>query len=130
LLIELPRSARKKGVLLSDETITKVAEAFSVKTMIPEQVGLLVDLFVEEPALGIEEALKKLHVSPVRRDKLELMIAEQLELCDQSRLRSDEAYRKHVVPKIVGEVLKSTNHSISGKGVANRVYALIMKGDD
>jgi glutamyl-tRNA(Gln) amidotransferase subunit E len=130
LLIELPRSARKKGVLLSDETITKVAEAFSVKTMIPEQVGLLVDLFVEDPALGIEEALKKLHVSPVRRDKLELMIAEQLELYDQSRLRSDEAYRKHVVPKIVGEVLKSTNHSISGKGVANRVYALIMKGDD
>jgi hypothetical protein len=33
-----------------------------------------------------------------------------------------------VVPKIVGEVLKSTNHSVSGKGVANRVYALIMKG--
>ncbi|MCJ7767312.1 hypothetical protein MUP79_02850, partial [Candidatus Bathyarchaeota archaeon] len=72
--------------------------------------------------------LKKLHASPVRKDKLELMIAEQLELHDQSRLRSDEAYRMRVVPKIVGEVLKATNHSVSGKGVANRVYVLIMKG--
>jgi glutamyl-tRNA(Gln) amidotransferase subunit E len=130
LLIELPRSGRKKGVLLSDETIVKLAEALSHKAAIPEQVNLLVDLFAEEPALEMDEALKKLHVSPVRRDKLELIIAKQLELYDQSRLRTEEAYRKLVVPKIVGEVLKSTNHSVSGKGVANRVCALIMKESD
>jgi len=128
LLIELPRSRRREGVLLSDKTIVELAEALSVKAVIPEQLDLLVDLFVEEPALAMEKALKKLHASPVRKDKLELMIAEQLELHDQSRLRSDEAYRMRVVPKIVGEVLKATNHSVSGKGVANRVYVLIMKG--
>jgi hypothetical protein len=61
---------------------------------------------------------------------LELLIAKQLELYDMSRLRSEEAYRKLMVPKIVGEVLRSTNHSVSGKGVANRVCALIMKEGD
>jgi hypothetical protein len=58
------------------------------------------------------------------------MIGEQLELYDQSKLRSDEVYRKLVVPKIVGEVLKSANYSVSGKSVANRVCALIMMKDD
>ena len=128
LLIEFPRRWKKKGVLLNDKIIVKLAEALSAKAVIPEQMDLLVGLFVAEPALEIEEALKKLNASPVHGDKLEFMIAKQLELYDQSRLRSDEAYRKVVVPKIVGEILKSVNHSIQGKDVANRVYALITNG--
>ena len=128
LLIELPHSRRKRGVFVSDRTIAELARALSAKVIIPEQIDLLVDLFVEEPAMLMEEALKRFHVSTVRKDKLESMIKEQLKLHDQSKLRADEAYRKLVVPKIVGEVLKSTNHSISGKSVADRVCALIMKG--
>lgn len=130
LLIELPHSRRKRGVFVSDRTIAELARALSAKVIIPEQINLLVDLFSAEPAILMEEALKRFHVLTVRKDKLELMIKEQLKLHDQSKLRADEAYRKLVVPKIVGEVLKSTSHSISGKSVADRVCALIMKGDD
>jgi Glu-tRNA(Gln) amidotransferase subunit E-like FAD-binding protein len=127
LLVELPRSKKREGVRCTDETVDKLAEALSEKMIIPEQVDLLVDSLAEEPACTVEQALAKLQVSHVSRDELENIIAEQLRLHDQPRLRSDEAYRKFMVPKIVGEVLKSVGFSVSGKLAADKVHSLIAK---
>jgi len=127
LLVELPRSKKREGVRCTDETVDKLAEALSEKMIIPEQVDLLVDSLAEEPTCTVEQALAKLQVSHVSRDMLETIIAEQLRLHDQPRLRSDEAYRKFMVPKIVGEVLKSVGFSVSGKLAADQVHSLIAK---
>ncbi len=130
LLIELPRSRKRRGFFVCDRIITDLARALAAKTIMPEQIDSLVDLSIEEPAITMKQALKRFHVCPVRKDQLDFIITEHLKLHDISRLRVDETYRELVLPKIVGRVLKSTNRPFSGKNVAKRVYALIMKEDD
>ena len=56
-----------------------------------------------------------------------------IRVLDLSRVLTDEAYRNHVVPKAVGNVLKIINYSVEGTKVAEKVNMQIrerMKGND
>jgi len=125
LLIELPRSKRRKGIAISDRIIDQLAKGLSSKLILPEQIDSLVETFAKEPNLSIEEAVKKLHVSRVADTELDNLILRQLSIYDVSKILSDQAYREIVLPKIVGEVLKSVNHSVAGKKIMEKISILI-----
>jgi len=127
LLIELPRRKRREGIKFSSQTADKLAESLSRKAIIPEQVDLLIDIFAEEPNFTIEQALKKLHVASFSEKELDSLIRQQLKLHDQTKLRTDEPYRKIVIPKMVGAILKTTNYSVQGKKVADKINNLIQE---
>jgi glutamyl-tRNA(Gln) amidotransferase subunit E len=128
LLIEMPRSMKRRGVKISTRAINQVAEALSRHQIILEQVDQLVDIFVEKPNLTIEEALKELRVSRLGENKLDALIQLGLKSFDVSKARSDEKYRGVVVRKVVGEVLETVKRSVPGKTVADKVQDTIMQG--
>jgi glutamyl-tRNA(Gln) amidotransferase subunit E len=125
LLIELPRRKRRESTQFSIRTSDKLAEALSRKLIIPEQIDPLINIFAKEPDLTIEEALKKLGVSSVAEAELSRLIQQKLRVFDEAKIRSDKDYRKVVVPKVVGEVLKAVNHSVSGKEIVEKIHTLI-----
>lgn len=128
LLIEMPRSMKRRGVKISARAINQVAEGLSRHQIILEQIDQLVGLFVEKPNLTIEEALKGLRVSRLGENELETLIQLRLKAFDVSKARSDEKYRGVVVRKVVGEVLESVKRSVPGKTVAEKVEDMIMQG--
>jgi len=127
LLIELPRRKRREGVKFSSQTADKLAESLSRKAVIPEQIDLLIDIFGEEPNFTIAQALKKLHVSSFSEKELDTLIQQQLKLHGQTKLRTNEPYRKIIIPKMVGAILQTTNYSVQGKKVADKINNLIQE---
>ena len=125
LLIELPRRKKRDGIQLNIKTIDKMAEALSRRLIIAEQVERLMDIFAKEPSLTIKEALSQLDVPSIKETELNKMILQKLEAFDITRIQSDKNYRKLVIPKIAGEVLKSVKHSIPGKKVAEKIQVLL-----
>jgi glutamyl-tRNA(Gln) amidotransferase subunit E len=125
LLIELPRRKRREGIQFSLRTSDKLAEALSRKLVIPEQIDRLIDIFAKEPNLSIEEAMQKIGISSVSEAELDKLILQKLRIFGEAKIQSDDDYRKSAVPKIVGEVLKSVNRSVSGKEVADKLHVLI-----
>ncbi|MGD0496298.1 MAG: Glu-tRNA(Gln) amidotransferase subunit GatE [Candidatus Bathyarchaeia archaeon] len=125
LLIELPRSSRRKGIKISDRIIDELASHLSEKLMNYSQIDSLIKILGREPKLSIEEALRKLPAVAVDEATLDRIVFEKLTQHDLSRIASDEAYRNHMVPRIVGEVLKSFNHSVEGRRVFERVQSLL-----
>jgi glutamyl-tRNA(Gln) amidotransferase subunit E len=125
LLIDLPRSKKRKGTEINDYIVDELAKGLSRKLIIPEQIDLLTEIFTKEPKLSIDEAAKKIAVTVLEGKALDRLIFQKLDPFDKNKMRSDEAYRSVVIPKIVGEVLKSVNHSIEGKAVMERIHALI-----
>jgi glutamyl-tRNA(Gln) amidotransferase subunit E len=125
LLIELPRREKREGTQYTDQTCQKLAEALSHKLIIPEQTDPLIEIFAKEPNLTIQEALAKLHISHVPDEKLNKLILRQLNKSDRAKLLTDETYRKHMLPKMVGEILKAVNHSVEGKKILEKIQAMI-----
>jgi len=125
LLIELPRRKRREGTRFSIRISDKLVEALSRKLIIPEQIDPLINIFAKEPDLTIEEALKELGVSSVAEAELSRLIQQKLRVFDEAKIRSDKDYRKVAVPKVVGEVLKAVNHSVSGKEIVEKIHTLI-----
>jgi Glu-tRNA(Gln) amidotransferase subunit E-like FAD-binding protein len=107
--------------------ISQLADGLSRHLIIFEQIDSLTKVFDKEPHLSIEEALEKLHVRHFTEKELNALILKKLNIFDVSRARFDEAYRRIVVPKAVGEVLKAANRSVSGELVAEKIRALIDK---
>ena len=128
LLIEMPRSMKRRGVKISARAINQVAEGLSRHQIILEQVDQLVGLFIEKPNLTIEEALKELRVPRLGENELDTLIQLRLKSFDVSKARSDEKYREVVVRKVVGEILESVKRSVPGKTVAEKVEDTIMQG--
>jgi len=125
LLIELPRSTRRRGMRITQDTIDKLAEAISKKQTTPQQIDLLVKIFAKEPNLTIEDAVKRIQARRVSHAEVDNLILKQMNNFDPSRIRSDQVYRNIAIPKIAGAVLKLINHSVEGRQVAERVQALI-----
>jgi glutamyl-tRNA(Gln) amidotransferase subunit E len=124
LLIELPAKKRREDIPFIQQTSDKLAEALSHRLVIPEQIDCLIDILAKEPNLTIKEATRKLGISSVSGAELDKLILQKLRLFDRAKIQSDEDYRKTAVPKIVGEVLKSVNYSVSGKEVADKIHVL------
>jgi len=125
LLIEVPRRKRRQGIRLSDGNIDELARGLSRKIIIPEQIEPLADILSAQPNLDIEQARKKLGVPRVGKTRLDGLIKQRLHSFDAAKIRSDTDYRKLVTVKIVGEVLKAVNYSISGSTIVKRVDDLI-----
>jgi len=128
LLIELPRQKRREGIKLTARTIDTLAEALSRKLIIPEQIDPIVNILAKEPNLSIEQAVRKHSPKHATKTEISELIQQQLGSQDLKKLRKDETYRKIMIPKIVGAVLKAVNHSVEGKGIAEQVETLIRKG--
>jgi glutamyl-tRNA(Gln) amidotransferase subunit E len=126
LLIELPRQKRREGIKLSAKTLDTLAEALSHKLIIPEQIDLLVNILAKEPNLSIDQAVKKHSPKPATRSEIGELIQKQLRSQDLKKLRKNETYRKIMIPKIVGAVLKALNHSVEGRKIAKQVETLIL----
>jgi glutamyl-tRNA(Gln) amidotransferase subunit E len=127
LLVEAPRNARRKGLKTSSRIIDKIAEALSNKQATTQQIDQLIQIFSKEPHLKIEQALEKLKTRTVSDAELENLIHTQLNRFDPTKMRSDQAYRKVAIPKIVGAVLESINHSVEGSYVLEKVQTIIKK---
>jgi len=127
LLIEAPRNARRKGLKTSRHVIDKIAEALSNKQATTQQIDQLIEIFSKESHLKIEQALEKLKTRTVSDVELENLIHTQLSRFDVTKMRSDQAYRKVAIPKLVGAVLESINHSVEGNYVLEKVQAIIKK---
>jgi glutamyl-tRNA(Gln) amidotransferase subunit E len=125
LLIEVPRRKRRQGIRLSNRSIDKLAEGLSRKIIIPEQIDSLIDVFATQPNLNTEEAKGKLGISRVGKAELNKLIKQKLHFFDEVKIRSDRNYRKLATVKIVGEVLKIVNYSVSGRDVAEKIEDLI-----
>ena len=128
LLIELPRQKRREGIKLTDKTIDTLAKALSRKFITPEQIDTLVNTLAEEPQLTIEQAVEKLSLKPVTEEEINRLIQQQLKAQDLTKLQTDETYRKIMIPKIVGEVLKAANYSVEGMKVTEQINNIIRKG--
>ncbi len=125
LLIELPRQKRRQGIRLGERNVDELAEALSRKIIIPEQIESLVEILSAQPTLDIEQARKKLSIPRAGRTRLDALIKRGLRSFDASKIRSDKSYRRVATAKIVGEVLKAVNYSISGKTIAEKVGDLM-----
>jgi glutamyl-tRNA(Gln) amidotransferase subunit E len=125
LLIDLPRSCHRKGLKMNAHIINQLADGLSRNLIIPEQVDSITEVFDREPRLLIDEALNRLQVSHLTEEQFDALILQKLGFFDLAKARSDEAYRERVVPKVVGEVLKTVNRSVPGKTVAQKIRGLI-----
>jgi glutamyl-tRNA(Gln) amidotransferase subunit E len=125
LLIELPRQKRRQGIKLTAKTIDTLAEALSRKLIIPEQIDPLINILAKKPNLSIEQAIKKYSPKPATESEINKLIQQQLKSQDLTKLRKNETYRKIMIPKIVGAVLKAVNYSVEGKKIAKQVETLI-----
>jgi len=126
LLIELPRQKRREGIKLTAHTIETLAEALSRKLIIPEQIDPIVNTLAKEPNLSIEQAVKKYSPKPATKPEIGKLIQQQLKSQDLKKLRKNKTYRKIMIPKIVGAVLKAVNHSVEGRKIAKQVEMLIL----
>jgi len=127
VLIELPLETRRKGKRMEMSTVEHLAKALSQRRIIPEQIGTLLGIFVKDPDMTITDALKKIVFQTFTRKELEELIHKKTESVDSSKARSDPQYRRIAVAKVVGETLKAVNHSVSGKIVAQKVNALLIR---
>jgi glutamyl-tRNA(Gln) amidotransferase subunit E len=125
LLIELPRSRRRKGLKMNEHMIRQLADGLSRNLIIPEQIASITKVFDIEPRLLIDEALTRLQIPHLTQEQFATLVLQKLSIFDLEKARSDEAYRKHVVPKVVGEVMKATNRSVPGKTVARKIRELL-----
>jgi glutamyl-tRNA(Gln) amidotransferase subunit E len=125
LLVDTPRSTRRRGAEVVDASLDKIGEGLSKGLVLPGQIDALVEVFAKEPDLTIQEASSKIGLCRVTEIELRKVILTKMDSFDRSRMVSDEVYRKMVVPKVVGEVLKSVNYSVAGKHVVENVYRLI-----
>jgi glutamyl-tRNA(Gln) amidotransferase subunit E len=125
LLIELPRSCRRKGLKMNTHIMKQLAEGLSRNLIIREQIDSITEVFDREPSILIDEALNRLQVSHLTKEQFDALILQKLSVFDLATARSDEAYRDRVVPKVVGEVLKATNRSVPGKIIAQKIRGLI-----
>jgi glutamyl-tRNA(Gln) amidotransferase subunit E len=126
VLIELPRQKRREGIKLTAKTIDTLAEALSRKLIIPEQIDLVVDILAKKPHLSIEQAVKKCAPKRATESDISKQIQQQLSSQDLTKLRKNKTYRKIMIPKIVGAVLKAVNHSVEGKRITEQVEKLIL----
>jgi glutamyl-tRNA(Gln) amidotransferase subunit E len=133
LLIELPRSARRRNLKVSSRNFDEIAEALSRKLIMYQQINSVMEALSKEGKPKVTRAIKEIAArSPAEAD-LNQLISQQLSHYDLSRVLTDETYRNHVVPKAVGNVLKNVNYSVEGKKVAEKVNMEIrerMKGND
>jgi glutamyl-tRNA(Gln) amidotransferase subunit E len=125
LVIELPRSKRRQGLELSEQAVDKIAEGISQKLAVHEQIDQLAEIFAGEPDLSTKQAIKKLRLKSISESELNKIAVEKMRLFDVWKLLVDEAYRKFVVPKIVGEILKSVNYSLEGKRIVEKINNLM-----
>jgi glutamyl-tRNA(Gln) amidotransferase subunit E len=125
LVIELPRSKRRQGLEINEQAVDKIAEGISKKLAMHEQIDQLAEIFAGEPDLSTKQAIKKLRLKPISESELNKITLEKMRLFNVWKLLVDEAYRKFVVPKIVGEILKSVNYSLEGKRIVEKINNLI-----
>jgi glutamyl-tRNA(Gln) amidotransferase subunit E len=125
LLVELPRQKRREGLDVTTQTIDKLAQGLSRRLMTLAQADQLVDAFAQQPDFTVGEALKKMRVHRPSEAEVNKLIQKKLEAFNRIKLRSDEAYRKRIIPKIVGEVLIAIGHSIEGEAIAGKVNVLL-----
>jgi Glu-tRNA(Gln) amidotransferase subunit E-like FAD-binding protein len=90
-----------------------------------EQIDQLAEIFAGEPDLSTKQAIKKLRLKSISESELNKIAVEKMRLFDVWKLLVDEAYRKFVVPKIVGEILKSVNYSLEGKRIVEKINNLM-----
>jgi len=105
--------------------MNQLADGLSRHLIIPEQIDSITEVFDREPRLLIDEALNRLQVPHLTEEQFDALILQKLGIFDLAKAKSDEAFREHVVPKVVGEVLKAINHSVPGKTVAQKIRRLI-----
>jgi len=128
ILIELQRQKRREGKQLTSKATDTLAEALSRKLIVTEQTDKVADILAQDPSLTTKQIVKALHLKPVTKSELNRLIQQQLSSQDIAKLQTDETYRKIMIPKIVGAVLKKINYSVEGKTVAEKIQALIRNG--
>jgi glutamyl-tRNA(Gln) amidotransferase subunit E len=128
ILIELQRQKRREGKYLTSKATDTLAEALSRKLILPEQIDKVANILAENPSLTTKKIVKALRFKSVTKSELNRLIQQQLNSQDVAKLRTDETYRKMMIPRLVGALLKKINYSVEGKTVAEKIQALIRNG--
>lgn len=127
LLIELPRGKRKKGLKVSQGILDQLAKELSGKHITLQQTESLFEILAKRPRPTFKQALTELRTKKASEPHLRKIILRRFERFDISRIRSDQAYRRVAIPKIVGAVLEALNYSVEGKQVLEKIQAIIEK---
>lgn len=128
LLIELPRAQRRKGLKVTQRILDKLAMELSSKRITLQQAESLAEILAQKPEPTFEQVLKELGARKPSEAQLRKMILRHLERFDAERIRSDPAYRKVTMPKIVGAVLEDVYHSIEGRHILEEIQTLTQQG--
>ena len=130
LLIELPRSNRRQGIIVDDWVVNQLAEGLSQRLVTSGQIDSLIEILVQEPKLAIQQAVKKLAAPSFTDAQLKSLIAQHLGLFDRTKILFDKAYEKTAISKTVGEVLKAVEYSIAGKEIVRKIQTLIKEEEN
>lgn len=125
LLIDLPRSLRRKGLAVNYRNLDALVRELPDGRMTLNQVEKLMEILSKEPNLNIKQAIRRLPAKAVTDMDVQNIISEQLKRFDTDRMRSDETYRKIVVPKIAGAVMELVDHSVEGKRILQIIQTVI-----
>jgi len=121
LLIELPRNCRRKGIEAKTQITDALAPELAKGHITLSQLESAIKTLSSDANLSPQGILKKLRLQKVSDEKLEKLILKHLDLFDINLIRSDEDYRSIILPKIVAAVMKSTDGSIEGKYVLEKI---------
>jgi glutamyl-tRNA(Gln) amidotransferase subunit E len=125
ILIELPRCMRRNGIKIKAQVIDELAEGLSRKLLTYQQINMFLEVLKKEPKLSVKEALLKIGASPPPPAEVDRLISSELSLCDLPKVLSDDGYRNLVIPKVVGNVLRSVNFKVEGSEIAKKIQALL-----
>lgn len=130
LLIELPRYYRRKEIEVKAQIIDVLAAELAKGHMTLSQLESAVKTLSSKANLSPQGILKKFYLRKVSDEELEKLVLKQLGLFDINLVKCDEDYRSIILPKIVAAVMKSTDHSVEGRYVLEKIRTVIGADQD
>ena len=125
LLIELPRQKRREGIILEERWVDELASLVSSKLINSNQIDLILYVSGKLSARSIRQMAKKLSDLHFSDSEIKALILKQLESFDASKIRSNREYRRFVLAKIAGAVLKAISYSVRGEVVLEQIKSLV-----
>jgi glutamyl-tRNA(Gln) amidotransferase subunit E len=121
ILVELPREKRRKQVIVKDEMLDMIAEAFAEKLILQSHINDFIEILNRNPKLKTKEVVNQLSIPKITDNELNNIILSKIEIYDKEKLKTDETYHNLVLPKIIGVILKEIEYSKDGRLIAEKI---------
>jgi len=125
ILIELPREKRRKQINVTDKMLDKTAKALADELIFQTHINDFIKILNKNPKLNTKDIIEKLAIPKLSYNELNNIILSKIEKYDKNKLKSDVSYRKFILPKIIGAVLKEIKYSEPGKKIAKKIEIIL-----